>query len=89
VTGRAKQCPEFQKTILWVYILDPSKMVKKPQPVGIKGDEPSFPDVSTAVLKTVAPCFSWPYRVNQRAPDDFALLHFPLALDAFRLSIAA
>jgi hypothetical protein len=56
----AKQCPEFQKPILLVYFLDPSKMVKKPQPVGIKGDDPSFPDVSTAVLKTVAPCFLGP-----------------------------
>jgi hypothetical protein len=30
VTGRAKQCPEFQKPILWVYILEKSKVVQKP-----------------------------------------------------------
>jgi hypothetical protein len=37
--------PEFQKPILWVYILDPSKVARSHKPVGIKGDEPSFSGV--------------------------------------------
>jgi hypothetical protein len=53
VTGRAKQCPEFQKTILWVYILEKSKVARSHKPVGIKGDEPSFSGVLTTV--TFAP----------------------------------